>query len=70
MHILAFILMFIIMSIIAACSGDFSGLKVVGEIVAVIALFFLFGWLILNPAFLVIVIIVIILIAIGGLSSK
>jgi len=34
------------------------------------ALFFVFGWLILNPVFLVIVIIAIILIAIGSFSSK
>lgn len=58
------------MSVIAACGGDFSGLKVVGEVAAVVALFFVFGWLILNPVFLVIVIIVIILIAIGSFSSK
>ena len=70
MHILAFILLFIIMSVIAACGGDFSGLKVVGEVAAVVALFFVFGWLILNPVFLVIVIIAIILIAIGSFSSK
>lgn len=33
MHILAFILMFIVGSIIAACSGDFSGLAAIGKIV-------------------------------------
>ena len=45
MHILAFILMFIVGSIIAACSGDFSGLAAIGKIVGFFVLLFVMMWL-------------------------
>lgn len=40
MHILAFILMFVFFSIIAACDGDFSGLAAIGKFVGGAILFF------------------------------
>lgn len=64
MHIIAFILLFIIGSIQAASHGDWSGVEAIGMFILYIALFFIFAFIILNPALLVIAIIAIVLIAI------
>lgn len=64
MHILAFILMFVFFSIIAACDGDFSGLAAIGKFVGGAILFFVMFWLFTQPALLIIVIVVIVIIAV------
>ena len=69
MHILAFILMFIVGSIIAACSGDFSGLAAIGKIVGFFVLLFVM-WLFTQPILLVVVIVMAIFILIVCSSSK
>ena len=33
MHILVFILMFVVGSIVVACDGDFSGIKAIGKVI-------------------------------------
>ncbi len=43
MHLLAFILMFIISSIAAALKGDYSGTAFIGRILIAIGIFFFFG---------------------------
>ena len=70
MHILAFILMFIAGSIIAACSGDFSGLAAIGKIVGFFVLLFVMMWLFTQPILLVVVIVMAIFILIVCSSSK
>lgn len=70
MHILAFILMFIVGSIIAACSGDFSGLAAIGKIVGFFVLLFVMMWLFTQPTLLVVVIVMAIFILIVCSSSK
>lgn len=60
MHILAFILLFIIGSIQAACHGDWSGIGAIGKIVGFIALFLIVGYIIINPVLLVVFIIILI----------
>jgi hypothetical protein len=65
MHLLAFILLFIIGSISAACKGDWSGIAAIGEILLFIALFFVMAFIMMHPVLLIItaVVFVIILIA-------
>lgn len=62
MHILAFILMFVVGAIVAACDGDFSGIAVIGKFVGgailVIGMLLLFT----QPVLLVIVIILLVVI--------
>ena len=70
MHILAFILMFIVGSRIAACSGDFSGLAAIGKIVGFFVLLFVMMWLFTQPTLLVVVIVMAIFILIVCSSSK
>ena len=65
MHLVAFILLFIIGSINAACHKDYSGIEAIGKFILFVALFFIMAFLLLNPALLVIAIIVLVLIAIG-----
>lgn len=45
MHILAFILIFIVGSIIAACDGDYSGIAAIGKFVGFFVLLFAVLWL-------------------------
>ena len=40
MHILAFILIFVVGSIIAACDGDYSGIAAIGKFVGFFVLLF------------------------------
>lgn len=63
MHILAFILMFVVGSIVAACDGDFSGLAAIGKFVGGALLIFAMLWLFTQPALLIIVMVVLIVIA-------
>lgn len=61
MGIVAAIFMFVIGAVFAACDGDFSGLEAIGKFILYVGLFFLFAWMILNPAVLVIFIIIVVL---------
>lgn len=65
MYILAFIILFIIGSISAACKGDWSGIAAIGEIILFIALFLFMAFIMMHPVLLIItaVVFVIILIA-------
>ena len=65
MHLVAFILLFIICSINAACHKDYSGIEAIGKFLLFVALFFIMAFILLNPALLIITIIVLVLIAIG-----
>lgn len=56
MHILAFILMFVIASIAYACKGDWSGMIAIAEVIGFIALLIVFGYAILHPVWLVVII--------------
>lgn len=64
MHILAFILMIVVGSIVAACDGDFSGLAAIGKFVGGAILVFVMVWLFTQPALLILVIAVLVVIAI------
>ena len=64
MHILACILMFIIASVIAACEGDYSGIAVIGKVVGFLVLLFCILWLFTKPALLVVVIVILIIVVI------
>ncbi|MBU5470993.1 hypothetical protein KQI85_11540 [Falcatimonas sp. MSJ-15] len=64
MHILTGILMFIIFAIIAACGGDYSGIVVIGKVVGFLVLLFVILWLFTQPALLIIAIIVLITIVV------
>ena len=63
MHILAFILMFVVGSIVAACDGDFSGLAAIGKFVGGAVLIFAMLWFFTHPALLIIVIVALSVIA-------
>ena len=62
MHILAFILIFVVGSIIAACDGDYSGIAAIGKFVGFFVLLFAVLWLFTQPVLLIIAIIVLVLI--------
>ena len=49
MHILAFILIFVVGSIIAACDGDYSGIAAIGKFVGFFVLLFAVLWLFTQP---------------------
>ena len=65
MHILAFILIFIVGSIIAARDGDYSGIAAIGKFVGFFVLLFAVLWLFTQPVLLIIAIVVLVLIVIG-----
>lgn len=64
MHILTFILIFVVGSIIAACDGDYSGIAAIGKFVGFFVLLFAVLWLFTQPVLLIIAIIVLVLIVI------
>lgn len=70
MHILTFILIFIVGAIAAACKGDYSGIAAIGKFMGGAILFFAMLWLFTQPVLLVIVIIVMIIIAACCLNSR
>ncbi len=55
MYILTFVFMFVIGSILAACNGDWSGMKVIGKFVMGLIVFFLLALIVLNPILIVFV---------------
>ena len=65
MHILAFILIFVVGSIIAACDGDYSGIAAIGKFVGFFVLLFAVLWLFTQPVLLIIAIVVLVLIVIA-----
>ena len=65
MHLVAFVILFIIGSINAAFHKDYSGIEAIGKFILFVALFFIMAFLLMNPSLLVIAIIVLVLIAIG-----
>lgn len=65
MHLVAFVILFIIGSINAAFHKDYSGIEAIGKFILFVALFFIMAFLLMNPALLLIAIIVLVLIAIG-----
>ena len=65
MHLVAFIILFIIGSINAAFHKDYSGIEAIGKFILFVALFFIMAFILTNPILLVIIIIVLVLIAIG-----
>ena len=69
MHILAFILLFIIGSIGAACKGDWSGMAVIGKVILFIALFLIIGYIMINPALLIIAVVIFVIILIACCSK-
>ena len=64
MHILAFILLFIIGSIAAACKGDWSGIGAIAKFIGFIALFLIVGYIMINPALLIIAVVIFVIILI------
>lgn len=62
MHILAFILIFVVGAIAAACDGDFSGIAAIGKIVGGAILVIGMLWLFTQPVLLVIVIVLLVVI--------
>lgn len=70
MHILAFILIFVVGSIIAACDGDYSGIAATGKFVGFLVLLFAVLWLFTQPVLLIIAIVVLVLIVICSSSKQ
>lgn len=58
MHILTFILLFVIGSISVACKGDYSGIAAIGKFVGYFVLFIGIMWLFTQPVLLSIGIII------------
>ena len=58
MHILAFIILFIIGSIGAACKGDWSGIGAIAKFIGFIALFLIIGYIMINPVLLIIAVVI------------
>ena len=56
MHILAFILIFVVGSIIAAYDGDYSGIAAIGKFVGFFVLLIAVLWLFTQPVLLIIAI--------------
>lgn len=70
MHILAFILMFVVGSIGAAMDGDFSGIAAIGKFVLYATFIIGFLWMMATcPGLLIFIFVVLLLIAFG-LSSN
>lgn len=62
MHILAFILIFVVGAIAVACDGDFSGIAAIGKFVCGAILVIGMLWLFTQPVLLVIVIVLLVVI--------
>ena len=69
MHILEFIILFIIGSIGAACKGDWSGIGAIAKFIGFIALFLIIGYIMINPVLLIIVVIIFVIILIACCSK-
>ena len=69
MHILAFIILFIIGSIGAACKGDWSGIGAIAKFIGFIALFLIVGYMMTNPVLLIIAVVIFVIILIACCSK-
>ena len=61
MHLVAFILLFIIGSINAACHKDFSGIEAIGKLLLFVALFFIMAFILMNPALLILAVVIVVI---------
>ena len=69
MHILAFLLLFVVGAILAACNGDYSGIAAIGKFVGFFVLLFAVLWLFTQPVLLIIAIVGLVLIVIYCFSK-
>ena len=69
MHISAFIILFIIGSIGAACKGDWSGIGAIAKFIGFIALFLIIGYIMINPVLLIIAVVIFVIILIACCSK-
>ena len=60
MHLVAFIILFIIGSINAACHKDFSGIEAIGKFLLFVALFFIMAFILMNPALLILAVVIVV----------
>ena len=70
MHILAFLLLFVVGAILAACNGDYSGIAAIGKFVGFFVLLFAVLWLFTQPVLLIIAIVGLVLIVIYCFSKQ
>ena len=61
MHLVAFIILFIIGSINAACHKDFSGIEAIGKFLLFVALFFIMAFILMNPALLILAVVIVVI---------
>ena len=61
MHLVAFILLFIIGSINAACHKDFSGIEAIGKFLLFVALFFIMAFILMNSALLILAVVIVVI---------
>ena len=64
MHILSFILMFVIASIAYACRGDWSGMIAIAKALGFIALLVIFVYAMLHPWAWIVIIVILVLVVI------
>lgn len=60
MHLVAFIILFIIGSINAACHKDYSGIEAIGKFLLFVALFFIMAFILTNPALLILAVVIVV----------
>lgn len=60
MHLVAFVILFIIGSINAACHKDFSGIEAIGKFLLFVALFFIMAFILMNPALLILAVVIVV----------
>ena len=61
MHLVAFVILFIIGSINAACHKDFSGIEAIGKFLLFVALFFIMAFILMNPALLILAVVIVVI---------
>ena len=61
MHLVAFVILFIIGSINAACHKDFSGIEMLGKFLLFVALFFIMAFILMNPALLILAVVIVVI---------
>lgn len=61
MHLVAFVILFIIGAINAACHKDFSGIEAIGKFLLFVALFFIMAFILMNPALLILAVVIVVI---------
>lgn len=61
MHLVAFIILFIIGSINAAFHKDYSGIEAIGKFLLFVALFFIIAFILMNPALLILAVVIVVI---------